>query len=308
MSTYLLRRLLTSILVLIGVSILVFLIIHLVPGDPVSAMTGRQRVSAQEAAELRERLGLNDPIPVQYLNYVNKVLHGDLGRSLRNKVPVTTAIADQLPSTIQLAAFALIFAAVIGLTLGILASTRQGTWVDSVSMTLAVSGMSIPTFWLGLLFIIFFSIRLGWFPSTSTGNSVRSLILPALTLGLPEAAIISRVVRASMLDVLHKEFITAARAKGLNELVVVMRHALRNALIPVVTFIGLQMGYLLAGSTVVESIFARQGIGRLAVSAIAARDYPMVQGVVLVTATVYVLVNTLTDILYAVINPQIRLE
>jgi ABC-type dipeptide/oligopeptide/nickel transport system permease component len=212
-----------------------------------------------------------------------------LGQSLRNKVPVYEAIAEQLPSTIQLALSALILAAVIGLILGVLAATRQGTWVDSFSMTLSVIGMSIPTFWLGLLFIFFFSVRLGLLPSTSTGNNLKSLILPTLTLGLPEAAIISRVVRASMLDVLNKEYITTARAKGLREYLVVLRHALRNALIPVVTFIGLQMGYLLAGSTIVESIFARQGIGRLAVSAIAARDYPMVQGVVLVTATVYVL-------------------
>jgi ABC-type dipeptide/oligopeptide/nickel transport system permease component len=308
MSAYLFRRLLTSLLVLFGVSILVFSIIHLVPGDPVSAMTGRQKVSAEQAAELRQKFGLNDPIPVQYLNYVSKVLHGDLGQSLRNKVPVSEAIFEQLPSTIQLAFSALILASVIGLILGVLAATRQGTWVDSLSMTLSVSGMSIPTFWLGLLFIFFFSVRLGLLPSTSTGNNLKSLILPTLTLGLPEAAIISRVVRASMLDVLNKEYITTARAKGLREYLVVLRHALRNALIPVVTFIGLQMGYLLAGSTIVESIFARQGIGRLAVSAIAARDYPMVQGVVLVTATVYVLINTMTDMFYSVINPQIRLK
>ena len=271
-------------------------------------MTGRQKVSAEQAAELRQKLGLNDPLPVQYWNYLLKVFKGDLGSSLRNQTPVARAIVEQLPSTIQLAFSALIFAVLIGLTLGILAAAYQGTWLDSTSMILSVSGMSIPTFWLGLLLIFLVSIRLGWLPSTSTGNSLRSLILPALTLGLPEAAIISRVVRASMLDVLYKEYIITARAKGLREYLVVLRHALRNALIPVVTFIGLQMGYLLAGSTVVESIFARQGIGRLAVNAIAARDYPMVQGVVLITATIYVLLNTFTDLLYAFINPQIRLQ
>ncbi len=308
MYTYLLRRLLTSLLVLFGVSVLVFSIIHLVPGDPVTAMTGRQRVSAEQAAELRQRLGLNDPIPVQYWNYLRKVLQGDLGQSLRNQVPITRAIGEQLPSTIQLAFSALLLATAIGFVFGLLAATRQGTWLDSVSMILSVSGMSIPTFWLGLLLIFFVSVRLGWLPSTSTGNSFQSLILPALTLALPEAAIISRVVRASLLEVLFKEYITTARAKGLKETLVVLKHALRNALIPVITFIGLQMGYLLAGSTVVESIFARQGVGRLAVNAIAARDYPMVQGVVLVTATIYVLINTFTDMLYAVINPQIRLK
>jgi peptide/nickel transport system permease protein len=306
--TYLLRRLLSSLLVLLGVSVLVFSIIHLAPGDPVTAMTGRHRVSAEQAAELRQRLGLNDPIPVQYWNYLRKALQGDLGKSLRNQVPINRAIGEQLPSTIQLAFSALLLATVIGFLFGLLAAARQGTWLDSFSMILSVSGMSIPTFWLGLLLIFLVSVRLGWLPSTSTGNSFESLILPALTLALPEAAIISRVVRASLLEVLFKEYITTARAKGLKERLVVLKHALRNALIPVITFIGLQMGYLLAGSTVVESIFARQGVGRLAVKAIAARDYPMVQGVVLVTATIYVLINTFTDMLYAVINPQIRLK
>lgn len=287
---------------------MVFSIIHLVPGDPVTAMTGRQKISAEQAAELRQRLGLNDPLPVQYWNYLKKAIQGDLGQSLRNQVPVARAIGEQLPSTIQLALSALLLAAAFGLFFGLLAATQPGTWLDSTSMMLSVSGMSIPTFWLGLLLIFFFSIRLGWFPSTSTGNSLHSLVLPALTLALPEAAIISRVVRASMLEVLYKEYIVTARAKGLKMSSVILRHALRNALIPVITFIGLQMGYLLAGSTVVESIFARQGIGRLAVNAISARDYPMVQGVVLVTATVYVLINTVTDMLYAVINPQIRLR
>lgn len=273
-----------------------------------SAMTGRQRVSAEQAAELRQKLGLNDPLPVQYWNYLRKALQGDLGLSLRNQVPVARAISEQLPSTIQLAFSALLLAAAVGLFFGLLAATRQGSWLDSFSMILSVSGMSIPTFWLGLLLIFFISVRLGWLPSTSTGNGLESLVLPALTLALPESAIISRVVRASLLEVLYREYIVTARAKGLRETLVVMKHALRNALIPVITFIGLQMGYLLAGSTVVESIFARQGIGRLAVNAISARDYPMVQGVVLVTAIIYVLINTSTDMLYAVINPQIRLK
>ncbi len=271
-------------------------------------MTGRQKVSAEQAAELRQKLGLNDPIHVQYWNYLRRALRGDLGNSLRNQVPVARAIGEQLPSTIQLAFSALLLASAFGLFFGLLAATRQGTWLDSAAMILSVSGMSIPTFWLGLLLISLISVRLGWLPGTSTGNSLESLVLPALTLALPEAAIISRVVRASMLEVLYKEYVTTARAKGLIERKVILRHALRNALIPVITFIGLQMGYLLAGSTVVESIFARQGIGRLAVNAISARDYPMVQGVVLVTAVIYVFINTFTDMLYAVINPQIRLR
>jgi peptide/nickel transport system permease protein len=308
MTTYLFRRLLVSLFVIFGVSVLVFSIIHFVPGDPVTAMTGRQKLSAEATAELRQKLGLNDPLPVQYWNYLRKALHGDMGTSLRNKVPVVEAIAEQFPSTIQLSLAALVFALSVGLFIGILAATQQGTWVDTLSMAVSVSGMSLPAFWLGLLLIMFFSVRLGWFPSVSSGNNFPNLVLPALTLGLPEAANIARVVRASMLEVLHKEYITTARAKGLSRRLVVLRHALRNALIPVVTFVGLQMGYLLAGSTVVESIFARQGIGRLAVNAIAARDYPMVQGVVLVTAVLYVLINTFTDVLYSVINPQIQFQ
>jgi len=308
MIVYLIRRVLVSILVLFGVSALVFSIIHLVPGDPVTAMVGRQRVSAETAEQLREQLGLNDPIPVQYWNYLSRAFRGDLGQSIRNYVPVTESIAEQRPSTIRLALSALLLALVLGLILGLVAALNHGTWIDTLAMGFSVSGMSIPTFWLGLLLILRFSVKLGWLPSISSSDELKYLLLPAITLGLPEAAVVSRVVRASMLDVLHREYVTAARAKGLQERRVILKHALRNALIPVVTFVGLQMGYLLAGSTVVESIFARQGVGRLAVSSIAARDYPMVQGVVLVTATIYVIINTFTDLTYSFLNPQIRLQ
>lgn len=308
MLNYFFRRLATSLLVLFGVSVLVFSIIHLVPGDPVTATLGRQKVTAETAEKLRQELGLNDPVAVQYWNYLTKVFQGNLGNSIRNNVPVAQAIAEQLPSTIQLALSALILAFSAGMILGLIAAVKQGTWIDTLAMALSVSGISLPTFWLGLLLILLFSVTLNWLPSISGGNDFKSLILPTLTLGLPEAAIVARVVRASMLDVLYKDYVTAARAKGLSEQRVVLHHSLRNALIPVVTFVGLQMGYLMAGSTVVESIFARQGIGRLAVNAISARDYPMVQGVVLVIATIYVLVNTITDLTYSYLNPQIRLQ
>ena len=308
MTSYLVRRLLTSILVLFGISVLVFSIIHLVPGDAVTAILGRQKVSAEKVAQLREQLGLNDPIPVQYWHYLSRALHGDLGESIRNYVPVSEAIAEQLPSTIALAFSALALALMVGFVLGLAAALRHGTWFDTLAMGTSVSGLSIPTFWLGLLLILLFSVKLKWLPSISTDSSLSSLVLPALTLGLPEAAIVARMVRASMLDVLSKEYITAARAKGVPEHVVVLKHALRNALIPVVTFLGLQIAYLLAGSTIVETMFARQGIGRLAVQAIYNRDYPMVQGVVLVTATIYVLINTLTDTTYTFLNPKIRLK
>ncbi|MGE5374692.1 MAG: ABC transporter permease [Bacteroidota bacterium] len=308
MTSYLVRRILTSILVLFGVSVLVFSVIHLVPGDVTMAILGRQKVSQQRVNELREQLGLNDPLPVQYARYLNRALHGDLGTSIRNNLPVSKSIAEQMPSTIALALSAFVFALTLGGVLGVVAALRQGSWIDTMVMALSVSGLSIPTFWMGLLLILLFSVKLGLFPSISNGSSPRELFLPALALGLPEAAVVARMVRASLLDVLGKEYITAARAKGLPKHMVTMKHAMRNALIPVVTFAGLQMAYLLGGATIVETMFARQGIGRLAVQSIYNRDYPVVQGVVLVTATIYVLINTLTDITYTFLNPKIRLK
>jgi peptide/nickel transport system permease protein len=307
-TTYLIRRLVASVLVLFGVSVLVFSIIHLVPGDVVTAILGRQKVSAETEAQLREQLGLNDPIPVQYWRYLSRALHGDLGESILNYVPVSKAIKEQLPSTIALAFSAFLLAMVVGFISGIIAALKHGSWADTLAMTLSVSGLSIPTFWLGLLLIMLFSVNLRWLPSISTGSSFKALILPALALGLPEAAVVARMVRASMLDVLGKEYITAARAKGVRQTKLVLKHTMRNALIPVVTFAGLQIAYLLAGATIVETMFARQGIGRLAVQAISNRDYPMVQGVVLVTAVIYVVINTLTDITYTFLNPTIRLK
>lgn len=308
MLNYLLRRILTSILVLFGVSMLVFSVIHLVPGDVTMAILGRQKVTEEKVAALREQLGLNDPLYVQYGRYLSNALRGDLGTSIRTNQSVSEAIAEQLPSTVVLAMSALIVALSIGAMLGLLAALRHGSWVDTLVMGLSVSGLSIPTFWMGLLLILFFSVRLKLFPSISNGSSFADLFLPALTLGLPEAAVVARMVRASMLDVLNKEYITTARAKGLPERWVILKHAVRNALIPVVTFLGLQMAYLLGGATIVETMFARQGIGRLAVQSIFNRDYPMVQGVVLVTAAIYVLINTLTDITYGFLNPKIRLK
>jgi len=308
MFNYLIRRLFTSILVLFGVSMLVFSVIHLVPGDVTMAILGRQKVSQERVAELREQLGLNDPLYVQYGRYLNKALHGDLGISIRNNLSVSKSISDQLPSTFKLAMSAMLVALSIGAILGLIAALHHGSFVDTLVMGLSVSGLSIPTFWLGLLLILLFSVRLKLFPSISNGSGFADLFLPALTLGLPEGAVVARMVRASFLDVLNKEYITTARAKGLPERIVIFKHALRNALIPVVTFIGLQMAYLLGGATIVETMFARQGIGRLAVQAIYNRDYPMVQGVVLVTAAIYVLINTLTDITYVFLNPKIRLK
>jgi peptide/nickel transport system permease protein len=308
MTSYLVRRILTSILVLFGVSVLVFSVIHLVPGDVTMAILGRQKVSESRVNELREQLGLNDPLPVQYWRYLNRALHGDLGTSIRNNLPVSKSIGEQMPSTVALALSAFLLALTLGGALGVAAALHQGSWIDTMVMALSVSGLSVPTFWMGLLLILLFSVKWGLFPSISNGSSPRELFLPALALGLPEAAVVARMVRASLLDVLGKEYITTARAKGLPRHMVTMKHAMRNALIPVVTFAGLQMAYLLGGATIVETMFARQGIGRLAVQSIYNRDYPVVQGVVLVTAAVYVLINTLTDITYVILNPTIRLK
>lgn len=308
MLNYLLRRIFTSVLVLFGVSMLVFSVIHLVPGDVTMAILGRQKVTEEKVAQLREQLGLNDPLYVQYGRYLGNALRGDLGKSIRNNLPVSKSIKDQLPSTVALAMSALVLALTLGGILGMLASLNHGSWFDTFVMGLSVSGLSVPTFWMGLLLILFFSVKLGLFPSISNGSSPAELFLPALTLGLPEAAVVARMVRASMLDILGKEYITTARAKGLPQRFIIFKHALGNALIPVVTFAGLQMAYLLGGATIVETMFARQGIGRLAVQAIYNRDYPLVQGVVLVTAVIYVIINTLTDITYVYLNPKIRLQ
>lgn len=308
MRGYLTRRLLTSLLVLLGVSALTFSMLHLTPGDPVTALMGRQAVSAERAEALREQLGLNDPLLVQYLRYIGSALRGDLGTSIRTNRPVWEMIAEQMPSTIQLTAAAIPLALLLGGVLGLLAAVRRGTWIDTAIMSLAISGISIPSFWLGLLLILIFSVGLGWLPAVASSGDWRGLILPAITLAVAEAAVISRVTRASMLDVLNQDYIRTARAKGILEQRVILRHALGNALIPVVSIVGLQIGFLLVGSIIVETIFARQGIGRLAITAINNRDFPLVQGVVLVTASAYVLVNTLTDLLYAVVDPRIRLQ
>jgi peptide/nickel transport system permease protein len=308
MGNYLARRLLTSLAVLLGASLLTFSILHLVPGDPVAAMLGRQAVSGAQAAELRAQLGLDDPLPVQYARYLGAALRGDLGMSIRSDQPVTALIGGQLPSTLQLAAAALSIALVLGFAAGIAAAVWRGSWIDSVVTLMAVGSISVPSFWLGMLLIFVFAVQLGWLPSTSSRGDWRGLILPALTLGVAAAGVIARIVRASLVDQFGRLYIVLARAKGLREHIVVVRHALPNALIPVVTLLGLQVGFLLVGAIVVETVFARQGLGRLAVTAINNRDYPLVQGIVLVTATAYVLINTLTDLAYAWLDPRIRLQ
>lgn len=305
MGTYILKRLLAAIPILIGISALVFFSLKLVPGDPLSAITGDAVIGKEEADRLREQYGLNDPLHVQYLRFVGRAIQGDLGRSLQFKRPVIDEIGAQLPATLQLTAAAMVVALTVGLGLGILAAIRPHSLLDALTMGIAMAGVSFPSFWVGLMLLLIFSLALGWLPATGT-EGIERLIMPAATLGLGAAAIIARLTRSSLLEVLQQQYIVTARAKGLSFVKVVFRHALRNALIPVVTIVGLQFGNLLAGAVVIETVFSRQGIGRLLVTAILGRDFPLVQGVILFVASVYVIVNLLVDLSYALIDPRIR--
>jgi peptide/nickel transport system permease protein len=291
--------------VVLGVSVVVFSIIHLLPGDPVLAILSGANATPEQERELRAQLRLDDPLPVQYVRFLGRAMVGDFGRSMFTGRPVIDEIADQLPSTLELAGSAILIAAIVGLALGMLAAIRHNTWVDRAAMFVALGGVSMPSFWLGLLLIFVFSLHLGWFPATGQGGLSR-LILPAATIGLNYSAVIARLVRSSLLEVLGNNYIATARAKGLSEWGVTLKHALGNALIPVTTIIGVQLGNLLAGTIVVETVFSRRGMGRLAVTAVLDKDYPLIQGVVLVSALGYVLVNLLVDLSYSVLDPRIR--
>jgi peptide/nickel transport system permease protein len=288
---------------------LVFLMVHMLPGDPAEeiASRGPGGMTPEAIEAIRIRLRLDQPLYVQYWDFVKDVAQGDLGRSIFSNREVSAMIRSQLGATMKLTAAGMLVALLIGIPLGIIAAIRQNSWVDSVSMTVALLGVAMPSFWLGLLLIWLFAVRLNWVPVIG-GTGLRGLILPAFTLGFSAAAIIARLVRSSMLEVLRQEYMTTARAKGLRTRAVVLRHGLKNALIPVVTIIGLQVGNLLGGAVVIETVFARQGIGRLAIDAILAKDFPVIQGVVLFAAIVYVSVNLLVDLLYSVIDPRIRYD
>ncbi|MCH7645884.1 MAG: ABC transporter permease [Nitrospinae bacterium] len=306
MRRYVLRRIGLLVPVVLGVVTVVFLIVHLIPGDPVEIMLGEQALAVDREA-LRHEMGLDKPIHLQYVAFLKGLVRGDLGQSLHTKQPVLTSIARRLPATIELAAAAMAVALLLAIPLGLLAAYKKDSLVDQGSMVFALLGISMPNFWLGPLLIIVFSLKLGWFPVSGRG-SLAHVVLPAITLGTAMAAILTRMTRASMLDVIQSDYITTARAKGVRESLVVLKHAFRNALIPVVTIVGLQIGGLLAGSIITETIFAWPGIGRLTIQAINARDYPLVQGCVLIIALGYVLVNFATDLLYGLIDPRIRYE
>jgi peptide/nickel transport system permease protein len=302
--TALLRRLLLLVPTVLGVLTLVFFLVHLIPGDPVELMLG-ETASRADMTQLRAALGLDRPLGEQYARFLGGCARGDLGRSFFYRRPVLGVIGGALPATLLLAAAALAVALLIALPAGVVAAVRRDRPVDRLAMLGSLIGVSMPNFWLGPMLIILFSFRLGWLP-VSGREGAASLVLPALTLGTSLAAILARMTRASMLDVLGEDYLRTARAKGVGPLRVIARHALRNALMPVVTIVGLQFGALLSGAVITENVFAWPGVGTLLIQAITARDYPLVQGCVLVISLCYVAVNFLTDALYSVIDPRIR--
>jgi peptide/nickel transport system permease protein len=303
---FLLRRLLLTIPVLLGVATLVFSLIHLVPGDPVQAMLG-DSASPQDVADMRRTLGLDRPLYIQYASFLTGIAHGDLGTSLRTNEPVTRTILERMPATIELAAAAICLAVLIAIPLGIIAAVGAGTGVDYAATTLALIGISVPNFWLGPLLAIVFAVSLGWLPVSGSGTPAH-LVLPAITLGAPLGAVLARMTRASVIEELRELYVLAARARGVSRARAVLRHAFRNSLIPIVTVLGLQLGAVLTGAVITETIFAWPGVGRLLIQSIGFRDYPAVQGCILLIAVTYVGMNLLTDLAYGFLDPRIRYE
>jgi peptide/nickel transport system permease protein len=325
MSRYIAQRLFHTLLVLVGVSLLTFALIHMTPGDPVLVMLGTDATPG-ELERLRHLLGLDQPLYVQYAQYIGHLFTGQMGDSIFQHQPVSKLIGDRLPATVELTVAAMSIAVVVGMLTGVISAVMPYSAFDITAMFIALAGVAMPVFWLGMLAILLFSLELGWLPSFGRGepliqalqywartgdpsdvvDSLKHLILPALTLGAFSAALISRLVRSSLLEVLGQDYVRTARAKGIAQMPVIARHALPNALIPVVTVIGLQVGTLLGGAVLAETIFAWPGIGRLLIQAISQRDYPLVQGIVIVTALVVSLINLAVDLLYAAINPRVR--
>jgi len=306
------QRLVEAIPVVLLASLLVFAILHLIPGDPVDAMMGaaafgvgtpEQRIALAE--QIRDDLGLNDPLAIQYVRWLGNAVRGDLGQSYIQHQAVTKLILDRLPSTLELAGAAMLLSIVLGMSLGVIAAVKRSSPIDAAVMLFSLGGVSIPSFAFAILMILIFSVTLGLVPATGSGSFDR-LILPALVLGYEGTGLIARLTRASLLEVMGLEYIRTARGKGLHPRTILRRHALRNALVPIVTIVGLQVGRLLAGSVIVETVFARQGIGQLAINAILAKDYPVVQGVILLTAVSYLVANLLVDVSYGYLNPKIR--
>jgi len=304
MLSFLLSRLLSMFVVLLGVVTLVFFLIHLVPGDPVQAMLGESALAA-DLESLRIALGLNEPLLTQWWLYITNLLQGDLGNSLYSKEPIFDMLVERFPATLELAVAGLLVAVLLALPLGSIAALRKDSVYDNSAMVFSLLGVSIPNFWLGPMLIFLFSLTLGWLP-VSGREGFASLVLPAITLGTALAAILARMVRATLLEVLSEDYIRTARAKGLRESAIVIHHALRNASLPIITVLGLQLGTLLGGAVITEIIFAWPGIGQLTIESIQRRDYPVVQACILLISLSYVLVNTFTDMLYGWLDPRVR--
>ncbi len=293
-----------SIPILLAVSVLVFMMIHLMPGDPARIIAG-DSATEEDIAMVRTTLGLDKPVVTQYAVYMANVFKGDLGTSLRTHRPVVDEIKVRLPNTIRLAAVAMVLSVVFGVAIGVISASRPYSWADSASMVGALVGVSMPTFYLGLMLMLLFSVKLGWVPLLAD-NSLKSMILPAVTLGARSLALLARMTRSSMLEVLNQDYILASRAQGLPGNVILYSRALKNSMTTILTVAGLEFGHLMAGAVVTEQVFAWPGIGRLIVESIWARDFPVVQASVLIIAVAFVLINLLTDILYTVVNPRVR--
>lgn len=304
MHKYIIRRLLLLIPVILGVTFLVFSIMHFTPGDAALTILG-ERAPEAEVQALREEMGLNDPLPVQYLRYISKAVRGDFGRSYKTNRSVFDEVFARFPATLKLTSAAMLLAVLIGIPVGIISATKQYTLTDSITMILALVGVSMPVFWLGLMLILVFSVKLGVLPSSGSAT-LKHLILPAFSLGVGSAAIITRMTRSSMLEVIRQDYIRTARSKGVSERKVINKHALKNALIPVVTVVGLQFGSLLGGAVLTETVFSWPGVGRLMVDSIKSKDTPMVLASVIFISVTFSFVNLLVDILYAYIDPRIK--
>jgi peptide/nickel transport system permease protein len=307
MTRYIVNRLLLAIPTVLLVSMLVFLMLHLIPGDPAQIYIGDKPSTPELLAKIREDMGLNKPLTEQYLDYMINVLHGDFGKSLNNNRPILDEILLRLPSTLELTLAALLIAATLGIGLGIVAAINHNTLIDTVTTTIALIGISMPVYWSSLLLIVVFSIGLKWFPPIGQGG-INRLVLPAAALGFLSAGELARMVRSGMLEVLNQDYVLTARSKGLSERIVIRRHALRNALIPVVTILGLTFGQLLGGAVLTETIFARLGIGRMYIEGILNKDYTLVQGATLFIAVTYVVINILIDLIYVYIDPRIKYD
>lgn len=311
MHRYIAKKLLTSVPLLLGVTLTIFLIMHLTPGDPARLLLGED-ATPEAVQALRAQLGLDDPLPVQYVRYVGRLLVGDFGVSIRTRQPVLAELSSRFPYTVELAIVSLVISILLGIGAGVVAAVRKGTWLDTVTMTGALVGLSAPSFWLGLLLMIVFAYHFRWLPASGRGGSLltidgwRHILLPAVALGIGSAATIARMTRSSLLEVLNQDYIRTARAKGLMERLVVFRHGMSNALVPIVTIVGLRLGFLLGGAVVTEQIFSWPGIGTQVITAIGNRDIPVVQGAILLIAFSFVGVNLAVDLLYAFIDPRIR--